>query len=383
MSDDRADHLIRRISRDATTSVVLGALVLVSVALLVGFFAFFGSESQPGQPQPRQGPPGTGPLTVVAMGDSTASGEGAYQYTPTTNGQGGDWCHRSPNAFVEKIAVPGITAHVNLACSGAPAEQVALGGVKQWTEGSQAQQLAALVKDHRVAAVVIAVGANDDPKFSNQVTDCFKAWFDPGGPPCSTALKQSWQSKVDAMVPKVAAAVSDVKKVLAQAGYVPADYQLILQSYAAPIGPDVPEDLRSLNGCPFRVEDLRWISQTGIGVLSSGIKTAARQTGARFLDLAKAACAARSVQRRRQPRDGMVHPPDTAARRPRPSRPGGPRTAGVVPPQRRLPHRDRQLPHGVHGHPRGQRLLPRGRGRQAPRDPGGRRPLTFPALEQG
>ncbi|MFJ1759602.1 GDSL-type esterase/lipase family protein [Amycolatopsis sp. NPDC088138] len=265
-----------------------GALVLVSVALLVGLFAFFGSESKPGQPQPRQGPPGTGPLTVVAMGDSTASGEGAGQYTPATNGQGGDWCHRSPNAFVENIAVPGITAHVNLACSGAPAEQVALGGVKQWTEGSQAQQLAALVKDHRVAAVVIAVGANDDPKFSNQVTDCFKAWFSPGGPPCSDALKLSWQSKVDAMVPKVTAAVSDVKKVLAQAGYVPADYQLILQSYAAPIGPDVPEELRSLNGCPFRVEDLRWISQTGIGVLSSGIKTAAQRTGARFLDLAKA-----------------------------------------------------------------------------------------------
>jgi len=183
-----------------------GALVLACVALLAGFFVFFGSESQPGRPQPRQGPPGTGPLTVVAMGDSTVSGEGAGQYTATTNGQGGNWCHRSPNAFVEKIAAPGITAHVNLGCSGAPAEQVALGDVKQWTEGSQAQQLAALVKDHRVAAVVIAVGANDEPKFSNQVNDCFKAWFDAGGPPCSTALKQSWQSKVDAMVPKVAKA---------------------------------------------------------------------------------------------------------------------------------------------------------------------------------
>jgi lysophospholipase L1-like esterase len=258
------------------------------VALLVGFFVFFGSESRPGQPQPRQGPPGTGPLTVVAMGDSTVSGEGAGRYTATTNGQGGNWCHRSPDAFVEKIAIPGITAHVNLGCSGAPAEQVALGEVKQWTEPSQARQLAALVKDHRVAAVVIAVGANDEPKFSNQVNECFKAWFDPGGPPCSTALKQTWQSKVDAMVPKVVAAVSDVQQVLAQAGYVPADYQLILQSYAAPIGPDLPEDLRTLNGCPFRTEDLRWIAQTGISVLSSGLKAAARQTGARFLDLAKA-----------------------------------------------------------------------------------------------
>ena len=264
-----------------------GALGLACVALLASLFVFFGSESEPGQPLPRRSPPGEGPLTVVALGDSTVSGEGAGQYTPDTNGTNGNWCHRSPNAFVGKIAVPGITAHVNLACSGAPAEQVALGPVKQWTEGSQAERLAAVVKDHRVAAVVIAVGANDEPQFSHQVTDCFKAWFNAGSAPCSVELRQTWQSKVDAMVPKVVTAVSDVKKVLAQAGYVPADYQLVLQSYAAPIGPDLPEDLRNLNGCPFLVDDLRWISQTGIGVLSAGLKSAARQTGARFLDLAR------------------------------------------------------------------------------------------------
>src|SRR3954451_22019860 len=194
-----------------------GALVLACVALLAGFFVFFGSESKNGQPQPRQGPPGTGPLTVVAMGDSTVSGEGAGQYTATTNGQGGNWCHRSPNAFAGKIAAPGITAHVNLGCSGAPAEQVALGDVKQWTEGSQAQQLATLVKDHRIAAVVIAVGANDDPHLPAQVTDCFKAWFSPQNPPCSAGLAGSWKSKVDAMVPKVVSAVTDVKTVLARA----------------------------------------------------------------------------------------------------------------------------------------------------------------------
>ncbi|HKN56372.1 MAG TPA: GDSL-type esterase/lipase family protein [Amycolatopsis sp.] len=264
-----------------------GALVLACVALLASFFVLFGSASRNGRAIPRPGPPGVGPLTVVAMGDSTVSGEGAGQYTADTNGQGGNWCHRSPNAFVQKVNIPGVIAHVNLACSGAPAEQVALGPVKQWTEGSQAEQLARLVKDHRIAAVVIAVGANDEPKFSNQVTTCFKAWFTPANPPCSELLHQSWQAKVDAMTPKVAAAVTDVKAVLARAGYVPSDYQLILQSYAAPIGPDIPENLRNLNGCPFRVEDLRWISQTGIGILSAGLKHAAQLTGARFLDLAK------------------------------------------------------------------------------------------------
>ena len=265
-----------------------GALVLACVAVLVGFFVLFGTESQNGQPHPRQGPPGRGPLTVVAMGDSTVSGEGAGAYSADTDGRNGDWCHRSANAFVQKVRVPGIAARVNLACSGAPAEQVALGDAKQWGERSQAAQLADLVKDHRVAVVVIAVGANDDPKFSAQVSQCFKAWFSADGPSCSVALQQTWKSKVDAMVPKVANAVGDVKKVLAQAGYVPSDYQLVLQSYAAPVGPGIPPELQSLDGCPFRTDDLQWISTAGIAALSAGVKQAAVQSGARFLDLARA-----------------------------------------------------------------------------------------------
>ncbi|GAA3569699.1 GDSL-type esterase/lipase family protein [Amycolatopsis ultiminotia] len=254
----------------------------------MGSFVFFGSESKNGTPQPRQGPPGRGPLTVVAMGDSTVSGEGAGAYTPDTDGRNGDWCHRSANAFVQKVRVPGVSARVNLACSGAPSGQVALGDGKQWGERSQAAQLADVIKDHRVSAVVIAVGANDDPQFSAQVTACFRAWLDQGAPACNAALRSTWQSKVDAMVPKVVNAVGDVKKVLAQAGYVPADYQLVLQSYATPVGPGIPADLQSLNGCPFRTDDLKWISTTGIATLSAGIRQAAVQSGARFLDLARA-----------------------------------------------------------------------------------------------
>ncbi|MDT8912722.1 GDSL-type esterase/lipase family protein [Amycolatopsis sp. PS_44_ISF1] len=265
-----------------------GALVLTCVAVLAGVFLFFGAASRSGQPLARPGPPGTGPLTVVALGDSTVSGEGAGRYTADTDGRGGDWCHRSAEAFVQEVRIPGVTARVNLACSGAPAGQVALGDVRQWGEPSQAQQLADVVKDHRVAAVVIAVGANDDPQFSAQVTTCFKAWFSLGGPSCNEALQRTWKSKVDAMVPKVVNAVGDVKKVLALAGYVPADYQLVLQSYAAPVGPGIPAALQSLDGCPFRSDDLSWIAGTGITTLSAGLKQAAVQSGARFLDLARA-----------------------------------------------------------------------------------------------
>jgi lysophospholipase L1-like esterase len=265
----------------------LSGSVLVFIAALVAVFVFSGSGGQPQPPRP-PGPPGFGPLTIVSMGDSTISGEGAGDYTSDTDGANGDWCHRSPHAEVFQTAIPGITEKINLACSGAPAAQVALGEVKQWGEASQARRLSELTRDHRIAAVVVAVGANDDPHFSALVNGCIEAWFSSSAPPCSTAIQASWQSKIDAMVPKVAAALNDIRKVLTQAGYRTGDYQMILQSYASPVGPDIPENLRGLIGCPFRTEDLRWINSTGVQVLSSGLKQAATQGGARFLDLSRA-----------------------------------------------------------------------------------------------
>lgn len=265
----------------------IGGGVLLFVVALTAVFVFSGPGNQPGPVEP-PGPPGTGPLTIVTLGDSTLSGEGAGEYTPDTNGTGGDWCHRSPNATVFETDVPGIAAKVNLACSGAPSAQVALGDIKQWTEPSQAGQLANLVKDHRVAVVVIAIGANDDPHFSALISQCFQAWFLAGNAPCSNALSATWQDRINAMVPKVVSAVADVQTVLAQAGYETGDYQLVLQSYAAPIGPDIPADLQNLNGCPFRTEDLRWVRDQGVTALSAGLAQAATQSGARFLDLSRA-----------------------------------------------------------------------------------------------
>lgn len=265
----------------------IGGGVLLFVAVLTATFVFSGPGNPPAPVRP-PGPPGVGPLTIVTLGDSTLSGEGAGAYTPDTNGAAGDWCHRSADAAVFETGVPDIAAKVNLACSGANAAQVGLGDAKQYTEPSQATQLANLVKDHRVAVVVIAVGANDDPRFSDLVSQCVQAWFLPQNPPCSTTIGATWQNRVDAMVPKVAAAVGDVKTVLARAGYQPGDYQLVVQSYASPVGTDVRPELQNLNGCPFRTEDLRWLSTQGVTVLSQGVARAAAQSGARFLDLSRA-----------------------------------------------------------------------------------------------
>lgn len=264
----------------------LGAFALAGVALLVAVFVLMTADQAP---DGRTGPPGRGPLTVVSIGDSTISGEGAGDYTDATDGKDGNWCHRSPNAMVNHIELRGVTEHVNLACSGAASKHIRLGDKKQWTEPSQALQLKELVKDHRVAAVVVGIGANDEPQFSRLISQCFTAWFSDEAAPCNENIRSDWEQRVDTMVPKVADALDDIRTVLREAGYREEDYQLVLQSYASPIGPDMPESLRNLDGCPFRRADLRWVRDTGAVDLAAGLQRAAEKADARFLDMSRAA----------------------------------------------------------------------------------------------
>src|SRR2546429_432397 len=167
-------------------------VVVAAVVGLSGDHPFAG-------PTPLPGPPVESPRVVVALGDSTISGEGAGDYEHGTNGEKGDWCHRSSDASVHKLDTAGVDGTINLACSGAPAEQVGLGKVTQYTEPSQAQRLAGIAATNRVVAVVVAAGANDDPGFSHVLDQCVQAWFTRDKPGCGDAVGDDWQRRVDAM----------------------------------------------------------------------------------------------------------------------------------------------------------------------------------------
>ncbi|MBW4721303.1 GDSL-type esterase/lipase family protein [Saccharothrix obliqua] len=232
------------------------------------------------------GPPPDAPTALVALGDSTMSGEGAGSYEPGTDGENDNWCHRSEHASVRKTAVAGVEKVFNLACSGANAEQVGLTDQVRNNEGSQAARLAEIARAHRVTTVLVAVGANDDPRFGDVLGACLRAWFDRAD--CSRAMGDEWRDRVDRMVPKVVSALRDVQRVLRDEGYTPRSYTLVLQSYAAPVGPDLPFDLQNLSGCPLRTGDLRWVREKAVGELSAGLREAASAVGARFLDLSRA-----------------------------------------------------------------------------------------------
>ncbi|MBV9845202.1 MAG: hypothetical protein JOZ47_09045 [Kutzneria sp.] len=234
------------------------------------------------------GPPADAPRAIVALGDSTASGEGAGSYLPGTDGEHDDWCHRSPNAMIDHVSVPGVTKIINLACSGAGADRLTLDGTAHSAEPSQASQLAALADKYRVVAVTVAVGANDDPQFSGLIVRCVQAAFDTSQPGCGRQVDGQWPAKIAAMVPKVVQALRDIRTVMSDHGYSDSAYTLVLQSYAAPVGPDTILSLRNLNGCPFRIDDLRWVQDKGVSALSAGLRLAARMAGVRFLDLSQA-----------------------------------------------------------------------------------------------
>jgi lysophospholipase L1-like esterase len=257
------------------------AVVVLAGLTLTGDHRFAG-------PTPLPGPPVQSPRVVVALGDSTISGEGAGDYEKGTDGEKGDWCHRSTNASVHRLSVAGVDGTINLACSGAPTAQVGLGKARQYTEPSQAERLARIAATNRVTAVVVAAGANDEPAFSHVLDQCVQAWFSANQPGCGAGIGTDWQRRVDAMIPKLVRALTDIRSALKAVGYREEDYDLIVQSYAAPVGPNVASGLQDLSGCPFRSEDLRWVRDTAVPSLTAGVRQAARTTGARFLDLSRA-----------------------------------------------------------------------------------------------
>jgi len=275
-----------------------GWLVLLLV-LVVATLGLAGDHVFPA-PRPLPGPPQDAPTAIVAMGDSTISGEGAGDYERGTDGEKGNWCHRSPNASIFQVRVPGVDKAYNLACSGAPSAQLGLGNVEQYTEISQSKQLARIATRNRVTAIVVASGANDDPSFSHVLDSCVQAWAGRGDP-CSKQVGPGWERRVDKMIPKLTKALRDIRTVMRNAGYARDDYELVVQSYAAPVAPDIDRDLQDLSGCPFLSQDLRWVEEDAVPVLTAGVRTAARNADARFLDLSRAGVGREACTSRRDP----------------------------------------------------------------------------------
>jgi lysophospholipase L1-like esterase len=258
--------------------------------LLLSYTVLLLSADVPVVPSPTAAEqPDLRPIAVVSLGDSTVAGEGAGDYLPGTRGENGNFCHRSANAAVQQITLPGLTQRINLACSGAGSANIGFNAPADATETSQAARLGEIARQYRVGAVVIAVGANDEPSFVDVVLRCTQAWVQRWALPCSAELAEQWPQRVAAMVPGVAAAVADVRTAMRDAGYSDESYSLILQSYPAPLTERLAPELQDFSGCPFRTEDLVWLRTVAVPQLAAALRGVADRAGVRFLDLAHAA----------------------------------------------------------------------------------------------
>ncbi|MGC5346268.1 ricin-type beta-trefoil lectin domain protein [Streptomyces sp. DT24] len=223
---------------------------------------------------------------LISLGDSEISGEGVGSYETGTNGPV-NWCHRSPDSAIHRT---GIAADVtyNVACSGAYTGNIRIGGTKQYAdELVQSDSLAVKARNTRIKMIVLVAGANDDLQFGPVMTDCVERWFLLQGG-CESKYDGGWQARVDALVPKVEQTVRDLRTVMTDAGYAAGDYKLVVMGYPSPIGPDFNDNPKFPGklpgGCAGYDSDAAWGRNTAVPAFERGMRRAAAETGAVYLD---------------------------------------------------------------------------------------------------
>ena len=223
---------------------------------------------------------------LISLGDSEISGEGVGTYESPTNGPT-NWCHRSPDAAIHRTGIPADLTF-NVACSGAYTGNIRIGGAKQYAdELVQSDNLAVKARNTRIKMVLLVAGANDDLQFGPVMTDCVERYLLLQGP-CEPKYAPGWQARVDGLVPKVEQTVRDLRTVMRDAGYADGDYKLVLMGYPSPIGPDFADNPNfpgklSCGGLGYD-SDTKWGRNTAVPAFERGMRKAAAETGAVYLD---------------------------------------------------------------------------------------------------
>ncbi|MGW5423345.1 GDSL-type esterase/lipase family protein [Streptomyces sp. NPDC003943] len=282
---------------------------LLTLCLTAGF-AFLAA------PSPAVAAPGSGPSTVVTMGDSYISGEaGRWQgnsltTTGSRNGTDRAWngstydpsrvygtteangCHRSDSAEVNS-AGPIATNLINIACSGAVTKNVfrtTSGGTAFKGEAPQADQLAAVAATHDVKLIALSIGGND-LGFADIISTCatdYIVWYSY----CHDDQQAVVDSKIDGVMADVGKSIDEIRAVMTGAGYAAGDYRIVLQSYPSPI-PRAAENRygesgwsrTNTGGCPFWNLDSDWARDSLVPQIASRLKAVATAKGAQFMDL--------------------------------------------------------------------------------------------------
>lgn len=279
-------------------------------ALLLGMAAQSARPSEAG--------PGSGPTAIVSLGDSFISGEAgrwngnALNILGTRNGTDRaascTWwgyctydatrvygsthtgCDRSDVAPIKTSAIS-VTERINIACSGARSVNIwraSQGGQSFKGEAPQADQLLTIAQQKDVKMVVLTVLAND-VGFADRVINCTVAWI-LGLGECSGSEQAAINAALPGAQDGLRKSIDEVRAVMAQAGYSPSQWKLVIAGYSSPVPATANvrytgADKWNKGGCPFYDNDFNWAKNTATPSIVNAMKTVAAEKGVQFLDV--------------------------------------------------------------------------------------------------
>jgi len=259
--------------------------------------------------------PGSGTPWVASVGDSYISGEAgrwagnsntsssytdalgstAYYDNATNTAEQIPGCHRSKSA---EVYVGGGVNGINLACSGAKTGTVDGSdfkpGLDFYSSGAKQGQALALqgfAAAHNVKMISLSIGGNNF-NFASVVQTCIEDWL----------LSPSWwkdycnddssvtanftAANIAAQTTAIKNGILNIRQAMANAGYVDANYKIVVQDYESPIpngsGFRYGESgytRQNTGGCGFWNNDANWANATALPTINNAVKSAATATG--------------------------------------------------------------------------------------------------------
>jgi hypothetical protein len=199
-------------------------------------------------------------------------------------------CDRSDVAPIRTSAIS-VNERINIACSGARSINVwraSQGGQSFKGEAPQADQLLTIAQQKNVKMVVLTVLANDIG-FADRVINCTVNWF-LGLGPCASSEQAAINAALPSAKDGLRKSIDEIRAVMAEAGYSPSQYKLVVAGYASPV--PATADVRysgadkwNLGGCPFYDSDFDWAKNTATVSIVEAMREVAAEKSVPFLDV--------------------------------------------------------------------------------------------------
>jgi hypothetical protein len=226
------------------------------------------------------------PNSYVAMGDSYQSGEGAGNYDPDTDRDGVNQCHRSRDAYAERLVRDGVVPYELdfVACSGAEMPDLTDFSLSTtgppWNEGAQFSHL-----DESTALSTLGIGGND-LGFGPTLGDCIRNHY--FGDSCQEVFDAEITDRLIELQSHGFDGLNAFQRVYDDARSRAWRARTLVLGYPRFFTQDGGEDW---TGGPFghRCQSLRLSDQVWINFkirqLNTAIEASARSMGAEFVDL--------------------------------------------------------------------------------------------------